>query len=77
MKIDVLFFGKLMDETGVRRCEAGNVTTVAELEEQLYQRYPTLQKQHYLITVNQVIASSEQLLNNGDEVALLPPYAGG
>jgi len=36
-----------------------------------------LQKKKVLVSVNQEIAHEDLEVNDGDEVALLPPFAGG
>jgi len=36
-----------------------------------------IQKKKVLVSVNQDIAREESIINDGDEVALLPPFAGG
>ena len=36
-----------------------------------------IQKKKVLVSVNQEIAHEETIINDGDEVALLPPFAGG
>ena len=36
-----------------------------------------IQKKKVLVSVNQDIAHEETIINEGDEVALLPPFAGG
>lgn len=44
-------------------------------------RYPAIgeliQKKKVLVSVNQEVAHEETIINDGDEIALLPPFAGG
>ena len=47
------------------------------LEQILLKKYPELKKSNFQLAVNQQIADAEIALKNGDEVALLPPFAGG
>lgn len=55
--------------------------TVSDLVGLLDESYPDLaelvHKKKVLISVNQEIAHQETVINEGDEVALLPPFAGG
>jgi molybdopterin synthase catalytic subunit len=54
---------------------------VKDLVELLNAGYPMIgeliQKKKVLVSVNQEIAHEETAINDGDEVALLPPFAGG
>jgi molybdopterin synthase catalytic subunit/molybdopterin converting factor small subunit len=54
---------------------------VRELVAVLQQSYPQIgeliQKKKVLVSVNQEIAHDEMAIQDGDEVALLPPFAGG
>jgi molybdopterin converting factor subunit 1 len=48
-----------------------------DLIEQLNHERPMLAKQPYQVAVNQSLVKSNPQLNEGDEIALLPPFAGG
>jgi molybdopterin converting factor small subunit len=54
---------------------------VKDLVEACDARYPMIgdliQKKKVLVSVNQEIAHEETEIRDGDEVALLPPFAGG
>ena len=58
-----------------------NGRPVKELVELIETRYPAIgeliQKKKVLVSVNQEIAHEETVLGDTDEVALLPPFAGG
>lgn len=51
--------------------------SVEELNKLLLDKYPALQEMSFKIAVNQNIAEPTVLLNENDEIALLPPFAGG
>ncbi|MFO0773968.1 MAG: molybdenum cofactor biosynthesis protein MoaE [Nitrospiraceae bacterium] len=59
----------------------GGGSTVADLVAQLTQDYPAIadliHAKKVLVSVNQDIAQPDQALQAGDELALLPPFAGG
>lgn len=79
MKLNVLFFGGLVDVTGISQKEliTDNVLDVKLLNAHLQSLYPLLAKHKYKIAVNQKIVEDTHLLQDGDEVAFLPPFAGG
>jgi molybdopterin converting factor small subunit len=58
-----------------------NGRQVKDLVELLDAGYPMIgeliHKKKVLVSVNQEIAHEETAINDGDEVALLPPFAGG
>ena len=54
---------------------AGN--TVEDLKSALIKSIPQLETITFQIAVNQSIVSSETTLKENDEVAVLPPFAGG
>ena len=59
----------------------GNGRRVKDLVELLHASYPLIgelvHKKKVLVSVNQEIAHEETEIRDGDEVALLPPFAGG
>lgn len=59
----------------------GNGKTVKDFVEILNAEYPQIgeliQKKKVLVSVNQDIACEETVIHEGDEIALLPPFAGG
>jgi len=77
MKIKVLFFGILTDVVKENRLEVSVEKNMADLERKLIANYPALQKYAYQVFVNKELASGNKLLKDGDEVAFLPPFAGG
>jgi molybdopterin converting factor small subunit len=59
----------------------GKNQSVKQVIELVNRRYPKIGELIYnkkiLVSVNQEIAHEETTLQEGDEVALLPPFAGG
>ena len=81
-KITVLFFIGLAEETGEERLELESdpeIKTVNDLIIQLRNRYDSdrLQSELLTITVNRQFAEPSQLLNAGDEIALVPRATAG
>ncbi|NIJ44379.1 molybdopterin converting factor subunit 1 [Wenyingzhuangia heitensis] len=80
MLVTIKYFGMLVESTKLTQ-ETINIstdtTTIQDLENIVLVKYPTLQNSTYNIAQNQKIADKKQRLNNGDELAFLPPFAGG
>lgn len=51
--------------------------TVEELKNTLLQTFPALEGKEFKVAVNKTIATEKTLLLPTDELALLPPFAGG
>ena len=43
----------------------------------MFATYPALSKMNFKIAINRELTESNLNLNDGDQVALLPPFAGG
>jgi len=52
-------------------------TTIEELNTALKNSYPQLKKLNYSFAINQTISNKNETLKPNDEIALLPPFAGG
>lgn len=78
MEINIKFFGKLAELTGENELtlEIADKSGIKELEQHFAKQYESWGLQTYLVAVNQDI-TEDQMLKNGDEVAFLPPFAGG
>jgi molybdopterin converting factor small subunit len=77
MALRVLFFGALQDCTGTHALLHEPAADVVALRRRLEERYPCLAGQSYRFAVNAEMAAGAAALADGDEVALLPPFAGG
>ncbi len=77
MKVNVLLFGSLIDKTGISSIVFENIKTSDKLIEELSEKYLILKKTKFAVAVNQTIVKDNVRLNDGDEIALLPPFAGG
>ena len=76
MAVNVLFFGSLNEAVGNKRLQV-EASDTDVLRDQLAEEYPDLRDKMFTMAVNQTIVNRKTELNDGDEVALLPPYAGG
>jgi len=50
---------------------------VDDLTTYFIQQYPVLKNKSFKIAVNQQMATNNTVINENDEIALLPPFAGG
>ena len=81
MKIRILYFASYRELLGKGEdfLDLPEGTTVSELLETLWSRggrYASIPA-GAVVAVNRAFASPERTLNEGDEVALVPPVAGG
>lgn len=81
MKINLLLFGSLREAAGESRLEVelADGTTLADLRQWLADRNPLVDKlgDRLAGSINMEIADQADVLKDGDEVAFLPPVAGG
>ncbi len=76
--IRVLFFGMLAGRTGTRETEVAPRPglTLSGVLEELRERYD-LPEGPFVLAVNREQAAPETALEDGDEVAVMPPFSGG
>lgn len=77
MKVDVLFFGVLTELMQHKRITIEDCETTDALIEKLHEMNSNLKSKSFKIAVNNKLVTSSLSLSNGDEVALMPPFAGG
>jgi molybdopterin synthase sulfur carrier subunit len=76
-KVKVLYFGSISEAAG-RKEE--NLETEGKLDQLLSlveQKYPEIKDIRHRIAINQEINPDIVELSDGDEIAFLPPFAGG
>lgn len=76
-KINLICFGSVMDITGITAETIEAPANLEELNEMLVSRFPQLSLVSYRLSVNRQLTTGNRQLVDGDEVALLPPFAGG
>ncbi|MGH1339766.1 MAG: MoaD/ThiS family protein [Aureispira sp.] len=79
MILNINYFGLIAEATECNQetMQVPVPCTVAILTQQLYQQYPILQEKSFRIAVNRRLVVENEVLTASDEVALLPPFAGG
>jgi sulfur-carrier protein len=74
--VTVLFFGKLVEIAGAS-VVLEKIYDTNELVQQLYQTYPALAAEKYLMAVDKKMVTANTVLPDNCTVALLPPFSGG
>lgn len=77
MEVKVLFFGVLAEVTGTTIKHYNGVKSVKDLKLKVEDDFPEVVHYNFRISVNNQIIDSDPTLKNGDEVAFMPPFAGG
>jgi sulfur-carrier protein len=77
MKVTVLFFGVLTDVTGSSLKVYQEVKTLEHLKIRVADDFPESVHYSFRLAVNNELADDDIPLKDGDEVAFLPPFAGG
>ena len=77
MEIKVLFFGVLAEVTLVNCKHYSGVKSFEDLNGRIEEEFPEIVHYNFRFSLNNVLVENNPQLNDGDEVALLPPFAGG
>ena len=77
MQVKVLFFGVLSEVTGTDCRHYMGIKSISDLRLRILDEFPEIEHYNYRISHNNEIISSDRILNDMDEVALMPPFAGG
>jgi sulfur-carrier protein len=75
MSIKIKFFGPLIDVVGSSQMEVYSMADTETLRSKMLNDFPKLKNYQFMIVVNK--KKENVPLKSGDEVALLPPFAGG
>jgi sulfur-carrier protein len=77
MEIKVLFFGVLAEVAQAGFKHYRDITSFNDLKYRIRDEFPEMVHYNYRIAVNNEIINEEPELKNLDEVAFMPPFAGG
>ncbi|MDJ1505570.1 MoaD/ThiS family protein [Xanthocytophaga agilis] len=79
MRFSILPFGALTDTLSASGISLTNeqILTIEDLHQYLTTTYPAIAQQKFRYAVNQEMVDSTHSLQDGDEIALLPPFSGG
>ena len=79
MAVSVLFFGATADIVGTRKIEIelqGN-SGAAKVFDELIVRYPRLSTHRLHYSINQKYATGDEVVHDGDELAIFTAVSGG
>lgn len=74
----VMFFAHLRDQVGeesIRIAAAGK--TVAELKGMIAEQYAGAKFDTVMAAINEEFAANDEVIQDGDEIAFIPPVSGG
>jgi molybdopterin synthase sulfur carrier subunit len=77
MEVKVLFFGVLAEVSGTSIKHYHDVKSISALKLRIYDDFPEIVHYNFRISINNDITDNDLLLKSGDEIALMPPFAGG
>lgn len=78
MILKLKYFGMIAEAVGKENEEIEfTSSSVEELDKVLKNQYAKLSSMNYKVAVNQSFVEPTTLLKDNDEIALLPPFAGG
>lgn len=78
--IRILLFGILVDKAGCREMTVempGKAMKLSEVMVKVREKCPDLPVAKFVFAVNQDQAGPDTLVKDNDEVAIMPPFAGG
>jgi molybdopterin synthase sulfur carrier subunit len=74
--MEVLLFGMIAEKAGTDRLRT-QASSLEALRQQLTERIPELAGLSFAIAVDRTIVHGEMPLTGTEEIAVLPPFAGG
>lgn len=79
MSVRILFFGATAAATGNREIviNANGFSSVRAILDSLHETYPGLTSHKLFCSINQQYANSDQLVKDGDEIAIFTAVSGG
>ncbi len=77
MKIKLLTFGVINEIVENKQISNEQIKSTDDLLIILENKYPEIKNLNYKISVNRKLINGNTILNDNDEVAVLPPFAGG
>jgi molybdopterin converting factor small subunit len=77
MEVKVLFFGVLAEVSGTSIRHYQEVRSIDDLKLKIFDDFPEMVHYNFRISLNSEITDNDLQLKTGDEIALMPPFAGG
>jgi molybdopterin synthase sulfur carrier subunit len=77
MQVKVLFFGVLVEVTGTNLKLYSDAKSIGALKFMIQDEFPEIAHYNFCLSLNSEIVNDDRNLKDGDEIALMPPFAGG
>lgn len=77
MQVRVLFFGVLSEVAGTDQKQYNDVEFLDDLRHRISDEFPEIEHYNFRMSLNNEFVDGDHALKDKDEVALLPPFAGG
>ncbi len=77
MEIQVLFFGVLAEVTKTGFKHYRNISSFDDLRLRIEDDFPEIVHYNFRYSVNNELVNEAPVIRDGDEIACLPPFAGG
>ena len=79
MKVQVLFFGATAEITGKREIELSlaEETRADKIFDKVLTDFPNMRQHSLLFAVNQAYSNGDEIIKNGDELAIFTAVSGG
>jgi len=74
--MEVLLFGMIAEKADADRIQI-HASSLSELRTALVARIPELDRMSYAIAVDRAVVHTDRALSGTEEIAVLPPFAGG
>lgn len=74
--MEVLLFGIIAEKADADRIQV-DASSISELRTALVAQIPDLDRMSYAIAVDRAVVLTDRALSGTEEIALLPPFAGG
>ena len=84
MQVKVKYFGQIAELTNrndevlnIQNSDYKNEMTMGDLIEKILSEYNSLDKVSFRMSLNMKIVGTDAIISENDEIAILPPFAGG
>ena len=77
MQVQIKIFGQLAEIIGSEEMQLQDINDTDLLRKRLISDFPKLADYPFVVAVDKKVATNNIMLNKGNVVALLPPFAGG
>ncbi len=77
MAIKIKAFGVVRSILGREEMDYPYFEELDDLLDKLKHDYPELNRHNFVVAINQQVVNENDKLADGDELALMPPFAGG